>query len=116
MQMATYFYVVITKAKPGEEEAFHKWYDAEHLPDCVMVPGIRSARRFRLLNDAPDKGLLQGYDSLALYEMETDDPAAVGRELSARAGTDAMPLTDALDLTDSLKIFAKPAGQSEARS
>jgi hypothetical protein len=111
--MATYYYVVLTKATPGQEEDFHEWYDAQHLPDCVNVPGVTSAKRFRLLHGVGAGSAVEPFefDSLALYEMETDDPVAVARELSARAGSEAMPLTDALNREASVKILAQAAGE-----
>jgi hypothetical protein len=48
--MATYYYVVLTSAKPGQLEEFHRWYDEQHIPDVVNVPGVKSAKRFKLLN------------------------------------------------------------------
>jgi hypothetical protein len=111
--MAKYQYVVLTKATPGQEEAFHDWYDAQHLPDCVRVPGVVSARRYRLLNAVGAAGPEDfEYCSLAIYEMETDDPVAVGRQMGAMAGSPAMPLTDALDRAASVKIVAVAAGEA----
>jgi hypothetical protein len=96
--MAIYYYVVLTKATPGQEEEFHDWYDAQHLPDCVRIPGVRAARRYRLTHafgpGATPKDI--AFDCLTMYELDVDDPDVVAREMSARAGTDAMPLTDSL--------------------
>jgi hypothetical protein len=116
MKMATSYYVVLTKAVPGREEEFHEWYDAQHLPDCVKVPGVTSARRFRIVS-AFAPGAVQTepeYTSLALYELETDDPAAVARELSARAGSEAMPMTDAFQRGGAMMMVVEPAGECVA--
>jgi len=111
--MAKYQYVVLTKATPGKEDEFHEWYDAQHLPDCVNVPGVVSARRYRLLNAVGPNGPEDfEFCSLAIYEMETDDPVEVGRQMSAMAGSPAMPLTDALDRAASVKVVAVAAGQA----
>lgn len=114
--MAIHYYVVLTKAAPGRAEDFHAWYDAQHLPDCARVPGVKSAKRFKLMYEVgPSKDGSQvqeaPYDSLALYELDTDDPLAVARELSVRAGSEAMPLTDALDRWGSVKYVAVPAAE-----
>jgi hypothetical protein len=46
----------------GEEARFHKWYDEEHIPLRMNVPGFVSAQRYRdLAEDA------RGF--LAIYEM-----------------------------------------------
>ena len=113
--MATYFYVVLTKATPGKEAEFHEWYDAQHLPDCVNVPGVKAARRYKLLNAVGADGAEPfEFNSLALYEMETDDPVAVAKALSARAGTPAMPMTDAINRAASVKVIAQAAGEIPA--
>lgn len=110
--MAIYYYVVLTKAAPGKEDEFHDWYDEQHLPDCVRVPGVKSARRYRLARafgpGATPCELI--YNSLTMYELDVDDPDAVAREMSARAGTDSMLLTDALDREHSLMMIGAPAG------
>ena len=115
--MSTHYYVVLTKATPGRTDDFHAWYDAQHLPDCVRVPGVKSAKRFKLLYEVGPSSegsqiVDSPFDSLALYELETDDPVAVARELSARAGSPAMPLTDALERWGSVKYMALPAADA----
>lgn len=110
--MAIYYYVVLTKATPGREEEFHDWYDAQHLPDCVRVPGVTRARRYRLTRAFGPGAVPQElqFDSLTMYEMDVDDPEVVAREMSARAGTDAMPLTDSLARGFSMMMVGEPAG------
>lgn len=88
--MTSHTFVVYTKPIAGEEDAFNRWYDTQHIPDVVAVPGVRGARRFVAEVD----GVQQ---FLALYDIETDDPDAVLAEIQARAGTERMPMSPALD-------------------
>ena len=53
--MAIFHYVVLTSAAPGRLSEFEQWYDNQHLQDVVAVPGIKSARRYRLLNSIADE-------------------------------------------------------------
>lgn len=110
--MATHYYVVLTRAVPGQEETFHRWYDDRHLADCLDLPEVRSARRFRLLTGIDGRCDPQPapFDSLVLYELESDDPLAIARALSARAGSEAMPLTDAFDRSATVRAMAVAAG------
>jgi hypothetical protein len=110
--MAIYYYVVLTKATPGQEHEFHDWYDVQHLPDCVRVPGVRAARRYRLTHAFGPGATPQelAFDSLTMYELDVEDPDVVAREMSARAGTDAMPLTDSLARGHSLMMVGVSAG------
>ena len=111
--MAKYTYICFTKATPGQQEAFHEWYDAQHLADCVNVPGVVSAKRYKLLYGVGLGSVVKDseFDSVALYELETDDPVAVAREMSARAGTEVMPLVPACDRDASVKYVAVAAGE-----
>ena len=47
---------------PGQEQRFHDWYDKEHIPLRMDVPGFVSAQRYRDLSENA-KGFL------AVYEM-----------------------------------------------
>jgi hypothetical protein len=54
-------------AEPGEvpEDEFHDWYDNEHAPARLSVPGIRTGYRYRALD-----GAQPGW--LAWYELDID--------------------------------------------
>jgi hypothetical protein len=114
--MAVFHYLVLTRAAEGRAEEFHDWYDAQHVPDSVRVPGVKSARRYRVLYSVGPSA--EGsqvekapFDSVAIYEIEADDPVAVARELSGRAGSEVMPLTDALDRWASVKYMTQYVGE-----
>jgi len=47
----------------GCEEEFNRWYQAQHVPERLAVPGFRSARRYRAVDDGP------AY--MAVYECES---------------------------------------------
>lgn len=108
--MATHFFVVLTRAQPGQEEAFHRWYDDQHLDDCLRLPEVRSARRFRIDRDAGAPAGSVPFDSLALYEIESDDPAAVVSRIGEIAGSEAMPLSEAFDRSATLRALSVAAG------
>jgi hypothetical protein len=90
--MSEYYYAVVSRPVAGREKEYNEWYDLQHMPDVLAVPGFVSARRYV----AEVKGERQ---YLAIYEMHVESPDAAIAELSARAGTDLMPMSDALDMT-----------------
>lgn len=93
--MARHVFVVMTRPTAGQDAEFNRWYDEQHVPDVLRVPGFVGCRRFSLgVGQDPN-----AFSYLALYDMETDDPAAVLAELNKRAGTPQMPLSPALDVT-----------------
>jgi hypothetical protein len=107
--MSSHQYVILTSALPGKLEEFERWYDNQHLPDVVRVPGIKSAKRYRLKTRivTPDTFEAPAWSSLAIYEFDSDDPVATAAQISALAGTAAMPATEAIDPEKTLKIVAE---------
>jgi hypothetical protein len=74
--------VVMSEPTSAEEEAaYNAWYDDVHLPEMTQVPGVDSARRFKVSGDA---NLGDGRRYLAIYELDTEDLAAVQADIGAR--------------------------------
>lgn len=94
--MARFHYAVLSKAAPGRDEEFIRWYEQQHLPDVLKMPGVVSGKLIKLDFqrtydiDAPE------YTTLTLYELEGDAPGPIIDMLKAASGSDAMPMTDAL--------------------
>ncbi len=89
--------LAFTNPVPGREAEFVEWYDGRHLQDLLALPGFVSAQRFAL-TDATGLGKTPEWCSLALYELDTDDPDGLMAEVRARLGTETMPVSDALDV------------------
>ena len=68
-----YLFVVAHDVPRNHHKEFNAWYDTEHLPLLLKVPGIVSARRFKLLEGglpgAPTKHSAPTY--LSLYDTES---------------------------------------------
>ena len=69
--------LTVTEPPPGMEEEFNAWYDEEHLPERLAIPGFRSARRW--VGDGPPGAGRY----LATYELDCaavlDSPAYLAR-------------------------------------
>ena len=63
---------------PARQEEFNDWYLYTHFHDLLETPGLVQAHRYRSLNPKPKEGDAQ---YLALYEIDSDDPAAVVRQI-----------------------------------
>jgi hypothetical protein len=107
--VARYSYVVLTRAVAGREAEFTRWYDERHLADVLRVRGIVSARRFDLVEQKTTNLDAPQWNSLAIYEIESDDPQAVMSAISALSGSTAMPLSEALNKDGMIQLLAKPA-------
>ena len=103
--MAKFVMMVQSRAKPGCDAEYNRWYDSEHLKDILAIPGVKSGRRFTAT--AAGFGLpVQPY--LALYEIEADDPGNVLAEMGRRGEAGEMAVSDALDPAGvSLWFFAE---------
>ena len=81
--MTAGLFYVYTEPGSVDEAEFHDWYDHEHGPARLTVPGFRGARRYRALDD-------QKPTWLALYDLDSpeiiDSPAykALGAQASDR--------------------------------
>ncbi len=60
--------VTMTEPPPEMEEEFNAWYDTEHLPERLSIPGFLSAKRWVARDLNPGEGRY-----LATYELENPD-------------------------------------------
>lgn len=96
--MTSYRFVVLSNAVDGRENEFAQWYDTNHLPEITAITGITSGQRFRVAA-APAAARMNAnnpYAYLAIYEIETDDIAAVVAALSdpsTRVRSDSVDLS-----------------------
>lgn len=90
--MAKFKMLVLSNAVDDQDDAFNQWYDEVHLSDVFKVPGVVGAERYRFRSG-------EGWKYLAIYELDCEDPAEVEKELFARTGTAAMPISEAFDLS-----------------
>lgn len=83
--MARHILLASTECFPGREQEFNDWYDTVHVPDVLAVPGYVRGQRFDAIPDM--SGRLPANRFLAIYEFETDDPAAALAALGAAMGS-----------------------------
>lgn len=57
--------LVMMDVDPEHEAEFNRWYEREHIPERMAIPGFLSARRYRAIEGEPKY--------LALYELESPD-------------------------------------------
>ena len=102
--MRKFNWLVLTNCTLGDDAEFNRWYDEEHIPDLLRIPGVVGVRRGRL---SPSQMTMAGgpprlcgpeeiaakYAYLAVYAITADDPDAVLAQVRDRAGTERMPLS-----------------------
>ena len=71
-QVGTTVLVVMMEVDPADDAVFNKWYNEEHLPERMSIPGYISARRFMLDPEDGQANNVMRY--LCIWEMEDDSP------------------------------------------
>jgi hypothetical protein len=83
LAMAAGLFYVYTDPGSVDEAEFHDWYDHEHGPARLTVPGIRSAYRYRALDDLKPPSLVL-YDLDSPEVIDSAEYKALGAQASDR--------------------------------
>lgn len=99
-----YIMVVLSSPVAGKEAEYNRWYDQEHLPAVLRVPGVRSAQRYQQIEPvkAPTHAL-PAY--MVRYEVDSADPAATRDEIMRRIKSGETKMSDAFDMTTAITRF-----------
>ncbi len=101
------FLVVSEPVSKDDDAEFNRWYDENHVPDSLLLPGFVRARRFRLAREQllPEKATAPGFGYVTIYEIDDVDRVPDARALLPRLmGVSAQFFSDALD-RDNLRAF-----------
>ncbi|MFC1825298.1 hypothetical protein ACFL9T_21515 [Thermodesulfobacteriota bacterium] len=78
--MARALMVVLTRCNDLKRlDEFNEWYSFHHMPDVLETEGFSKASRYRLIGTLEAAGGEKPGEFLALYEADTDDPAALNK-------------------------------------
>ena len=75
------FIVFSNPSTPGREEEFNNWYDHQHMPDVLRIPGFVSAQRFVTMSASPNSTLPR---YLIIFTLRSGDLAATNAEIARR--------------------------------
>ncbi len=98
-----YLLEVSSRAQPGRDAEYNEWYETTHVVDVLNVPGFNACQRYVRANTGDERP-----EYVAVYEVETDDPAKLMEALMAAAPN--MRMTDALDMSSARFDFLQPMG------
>jgi hypothetical protein len=101
-QMTNYIMIVQSRPKDGRDNDYNEWYDGIHLSDICAIPGVKSGRRFTASGVHLGK---PGLPYLGVFEIETDDPSQIMKEMAIRATNGTMQVSDALDAAATVLWF-----------
>jgi hypothetical protein len=105
----TYYFFVFSNPVAGHEDEYNKWYDEQHAPDVVAVPGFVTAQRF-VKNDLPLYRMvdLQVPKYLIVYKIVTGDVDAVFAEVTRRLRTRETIISPTFDSKTSVSYVYRP--------
>tara|TARA_R110000824_G_scaffold13280_5_gene57884 strand:- start:22361 stop:22714 length:354 start_codon:yes stop_codon:yes gene_type:complete len=96
--MPQFAYVVLSNPVADHEDQYNDWYSNQHLADVTAVEGFVSAQRFRLADAEEEGAPHQRY--MAIYTMETDDPASVVERLTSLVQSGGIHMSEAFSMED----------------
>lgn len=103
--MQKFVMIGTANAKPGREEEFNTWYETIHMKEVLAIPGVKSARRLEAVANAASVAPAR---FVTIYELETEHPDEVVRELHRRGAAGEMRHTASIDPEGSNIFFYRP--------
>jgi len=104
----TYYLYIMMNAQPGTDTEFNRWYDEQHVPDLMRIPGFVSAQRF-MLADVQFHGQ-EPRKYMVVFEIRTDDLAKVYAEINRRIANGTNPTSPVLDVRTAVDWTFVPIG------
>ena len=103
--------LVMMDVEEGHEAEFDRWYNEEHLPERMEIPGYVSARRFKLEEGS---GVLK---FLCIWEMEDASPleSAMYRYTYTQPAERLMTIEEAKQLSGLDQSYDARARERETR-
>lgn len=96
--MARFCLVVYTKPVEDREPEYNDWYSHQHLNDLLAIPGVLSARRFKLSGTQMPNKPPSSYPYLAIYDIEAENVTRFINEMEVRGADGRMPISTALSM------------------
>jgi hypothetical protein len=98
-----YRLIVLSNPSAGNEQEYNDWYDHQHVPDVLRVPGFSAAQRLRLATVSPATTVLPRY--AVNFEFESADLQATIADVRHRLATGVTRSSSAFDITSSLSRY-----------
>lgn len=90
--------LVLTNPVPGKEAEFEAWYEQQHVPEVLDIPGYVAASRWKKSHLVWPSGRPSVDQSrAALYTVEGDLEAAINA-LTSRVADGTIVLPDCIDI------------------
>lgn len=94
----TYYLFVFSDPAPGKETEYNQWYNEQHAPDVVSVPGFVTAQRFELASRQMRAGSPPLPKYLVVYKIVTPNIKAVYEEVNRRGQNGQTRMSNSVDM------------------
>ena len=80
-----------TDPPPGKETQWNEWYNEEHMPSWLALPGLLAMRRFELASGLPENFIIPGPKYMTVIELESLDAVRSKEFINLRKKEEALP-------------------------
>ena len=101
-----YLVVLSDPTTPDQEDAYNNWYDHQHMPDVLRVPGFESAQRFVRVG-----GSWKEPRYLVMFKFKSRDINATNGEVGRRIREKITVMSPTFGAEGAQGVIAVPAGQ-----
>jgi hypothetical protein len=99
-----YELVVLSNPSAGSDRAYNDWYDHQHVPDVLRVPGFAAAQRLKLVSDkTPATYSLPSY--AVRFDFDSYDLQATMADVRHRLVTGITRSSTAFDMKSSVTRY-----------
>jgi len=103
-----YWVMVFSRPIAGKDTEFNQWYDQQHVPDMLSIPGFTAAQRFVTVQAATPTSTLPPY--LVIYDVNTRDLDATNAEVMHRIKAGTIRKGKAIDYPGIVTFIYAPLG------
>jgi hypothetical protein len=113
-------FIALTNPIAGQDDAFNAWYDTEHVPEVLAIPGVVSAQRYDVVElpstedpDLPTHLPPPTHRYMVIYGLD-DRPEVVMEEFLTRVRAGTMTLSEWLDVNSISLTGWKPRSERQS--
>jgi hypothetical protein len=98
-----YRLIVLSNPSPDSEQQYNDWYDHQHVPDVLRVPGFKAAQRLKLIGHSPSNPELPHY--AVNFEFDSADLEATIAEVKRRLKSGVTRSSSSFDVASSINRY-----------
>jgi hypothetical protein len=98
-----YRLIVLSNPSPDSERQYNDWYDHQHVPDVLRVPGFKAGQRLKLIGHSPSNPELPRY--AVNFEFDSADLEATIAEVKQRLKSGVTRSSPAFDVASSINRY-----------